>query len=89
MNQGFFERLIVRGYKGNKIRGLFHNEITCAKSYNGPLRDDDAGHNGVILHLPFYPNDPESFRIQEACLTHVAKPQWKMPLEHMKKPKNL
>ena len=60
----FFKRLIARGYKGNDIRGLFHKAITHAKSYNGPITDDDADHNSVILHLLFHPNDPASFHIQ-------------------------
>ena len=47
---------------------------------------DDTDHNNVILHLPFHPNDPASFCIQEAWCTHVAKPQWKMPLENMENP---
>ena len=83
----FFKCLIAHGYKGNEIQGLFHKAITHAKSYNGPLNDDDADNNSVILHLRFHPNDPASFHIQEAWRTHVAKPQWKMPLEHMKNPK--
>ena len=87
MNKGFFECLIARGYKGDKIRGLFHKAITCAKTYNGPTTDDDVDHNNVILHLPFHPNDPASFRIQPAWGTHVVKLQWEMPLEHMKNPK--
>ena len=83
----FFKRLIASGYKGNDIRGLFHKEITRARSYNGPITNDDVDHNSVILHLPFHPNYPASSHIQEARHTHVAKPKWKMPLEHMKYPK--
>ena len=64
----FFKCLIARGYKGNEIQGLFHKAITRAQSYNSPITDDDADHNSVILHLPFHPNDPASFRIQEACI---------------------
>ena len=79
--------MIAHGYKGDEIRGLFHKAIAHAKTYNGPTVDDDADHNNVILHLPFHPNDPASFHIQEAWRTHVAKPQWKMPLEYMKNPK--
>ena len=45
-------------------------------------------HNNVILRLPFHPNNPASFCIQAAWCTHVVKPQWRMPLEHMKNPKN-
>ena len=82
----FFKCLIARGYKGNEIRVLFHKAITCAKLYNGQTKDDDADHNSVILNLPFHPNDPALFRIQVSWRTHVAKPQWKMPLEHMKNP---
>ena len=87
MNKGFFKRLIAHGYKGNVIGGLFHKAITHAKIYNGPTAEDNVDHNHVILHLPFHPNDPASFRIQEAWCTHVAKPQWKIPLENMKNPK--
>ena len=71
----FFKRLIARGYKGNEIRGLLHKAMTCARSYNGSITDDDVNHNSVILHLPFHPNDPASFRIQESRRTHVAKPK--------------
>ena len=86
--QRFFSKcLIARGYKGNEIRGLFHKAIARAKTYNGPTVDDDTDHNNVILHLPFHPNDPASFHIQAARHTHIVKPQWKMPLEHMKNPK--
>ena len=79
--------MITHGYKGDEIQGLFHKAIARAKIYNGPTVDDDADRNHVILHLPFHPNDPASFRIQEAWHTHVAKPQLKMPLKHMKNPK--
>ena len=83
----FFKRLIARGYKGNDIRPLFHKAIMRAKAYSGPTQDEDDDHNSVILHLPFHPNDPASSRIQAEWRTHVAKPQWKLPLEHMKNPK--
>ena len=80
----FFKRLIARGYKGNEIRTLFHKAIMRAKAYSGPVQSEDDDHNSVILHLPFHPNDHASSRIQAAWRTHVAKPQWKLPLEHMK-----
>ena len=83
----FFKRLIARDSKGNEIQGLFHKAIARAKTYNGPTTKDDLHHNNVILHLPFHLNDPASFRIQAAWRTHVAKLQWKMPLEHMKNQK--
>ena len=84
----FFKRLIARGYKGNDIRTLFHKAITRAKAYNGPTTAEDDDNNSVILHLLFHPNDPASSHIQEAWRTHVAKPKWKLPLEHMKIPKS-
>ena len=65
-------------------RPLFNRAITRAKAYSGPTQDEDDDHNSVILHLPFHPNDPASSRIQAEWRTHVAKPQWKLPLEHMK-----
>ena len=83
----FFQCLIARGYKGNDIRTLFHKAITRAKAYNGPASAEDNDHNSLILHLPFHPNDPASSRIQAAWRTHVAKAQWKLPLEHMKNKK--
>ena len=73
--------------KENEIRPLFHKAITRAKTYSGPTQAEDDDHNSVILHLPFHPNDPASSRIQAEWRTHVAKPQWKLPLEHMKHPK--
>ena len=79
--------MIAHGYKGNKIRGLFHKAIARAKTYNGPTTQEDMDHNNIILHLPFHPNDPGSFCIQAAWRTHVAKPQWKMHLTRMKNPK--
>ena len=84
----FFKRLIACGYKGNDIRTLVHKAITREKAYNGPVHAEDDNHNSVILHLPFHPNDPASSRIQAAWRTHIAKPQWKLPLEHMKNQKN-
>ena len=87
MNKGFFKRLIARGYKGHEIRGLFNKAITRAKTYNSPIVDNDTDHNNIILHLPFHPNDPASFRIQAAWHTHIVKLQWKIPLEYMKNPK--
>ena len=71
----FLKRLIARGYKGNKIRTLFHKAIMRARAYSGPVHSEDDDHNSVILHLPFHPNDPASSRIQAAWRTHVAKPQ--------------
>ena len=83
----FLKQLIVCGYKGNEIRYLFHKAIKCARTFIGPATENETNHNIVILHLPFHPNDPASYRIQQAWRTHVSKPQWKMPLENMKNTK--
>ena len=83
----FFKRLIAHGYKGNEICCLFHKAISGTKNYSGPTNEDETNHNDIILHLPFHPNDPASFRIQQAWRTHVSKPQWKMPLENMNNPR--
>ena len=90
MNKGFFKCLIAHRYNGDETQGLFHKAITHAKIYNGPpaVTEANADHNHLNLHLPFHPNNPASFCIQEAWHTPVAKPQWKMPLEHMKNPKS-
>ena len=85
----FFKRLIAHGYKGNEIRSLFHKALDRAKTYIGPTTEDETNYNDVILHPPFLPNDPASYRIQQAWRTHVSKPQWKMPLQYMKNPKNM
>ena len=66
---------------------LFHKAITHAQQYTGPPLSKDNDNNQVILHLPFHPNDPMSFKIQAARRTHVSYPHWKMPLENMTKPK--
>ena len=66
--------------KETEIRTLFHKAIMRAKAYSGTVQAEDDNLNSVILHLPFHPNDPASSRIQAAWRTHVAKPQWKLPL---------
>ena len=88
MNKSFFKHLIACRHKSDEIGGLFHKAIAHAKIYNGPTAEDDVDHNHVILHLPFHPNDTVSYHIQEAWRTHIAKPQWKMPLKNLKNMKN-
>ena len=73
--------------QGDEIKGLFHKAITHAKPYTSPTAKQESDHNHIILHLPFHPNDPASYHIQEAWRTHVANPQWKMRLKNMKNPK--
>ena len=40
-------------------------------------------HTSIILHLPFHPNDPPSYKIQQALRDTVASPKYHMPL-HVK-----
>ena len=45
-------------------------------------------HTSIILHLPFHPNDPPSYKIQQAWRDTVASPKYHMPLPHMRNPKS-
>jgi hypothetical protein len=84
----FFRRLLARGYKANNLRPLFGRAIERAQAYTGPAHhNSDQASNTVILHLPFHPNDPPSYRIQQAWRQNVAEPQYKMPIWNMKNPK--
>jgi hypothetical protein len=87
--QIFFRRLLVRGYKADNLRPLFHHAIMRAKAYTGPRTDPTQNQpsNSMILHLPFHPNDPPSYQIQQTWRECVATPQYKMPLWDMRNPK--
>lgn len=85
----FFRRLLARGYKSDKLLPLFKKAIERSRVYTGKdTGDNEKKHNNsVILHLPFHPNDPPSYKIQQAWRECVAEPQYKMPLCNMKNPK--
>lgn len=82
----FFKRLVARGYKSKDIKPLFHRAISRARQYHGPM-DKTMASNNVYLHLPYHPNDPESYKIQQAWRNTVATPPYQMPLSNMKNPK--
>ena len=44
-------------------------------------------HTSVIFHLPFHPNDPPSYKIQQAWRNTIASPKYHMPLPNMRNPK--
>ena len=84
----FFQRLLVRGYKADKIKPLFYKAIASAKKYDGTKTNKSSKQtNYVILHLPFHPQDPASREIQRAWRETIASPQYKMPIGNLKNPK--
>ena len=84
----FFKRLQARGYKSDQIKPLFYKAIACAKCYSGPTDRATNDQTSVILHLPFHPNDPPSYKIQQAWRETIASPKYHMPLPHMCNPKS-
>ena len=83
----FFKRLQARGYKSDQIKSLFYKAITRAKQYSGPTNSTRNDHTSVIFHLPFHPNDPPSYKIQQAWRDNIASPRYHMPLPNMRNPK--
>ena len=75
MNKSFFKRLQARGYKSNQIKPLLLKAIARAKSYSGPLNTTNNDHTAAIFHLPFHPNDPPSYKIQQAWRDSVTSPK--------------
>ena len=88
MHQGFFKRLQACGYKSDQIKPLFYKAIAHAQQYSGPTNTTNNDHTSIILHLPFHPNDPPSYKIQQAWRDTVASPKYHMPLPHMRNPKS-
>jgi len=83
----FFQRLLARGYKAEKIRPLFLCAIETAKNYSGPADGNRDKDSFIIFHLPFHPNDPASYEIQRAWRECIAEPQYKMPVWNIPNPK--
>ena len=83
----FFKRLQARGYKSDQIKSLFYKAITRAEQYSGPTNSTRNDHTSVIFHLPFHPNDPPSYKIQQAWRDNIASPRYHMPLPNMRNPK--
>ena len=88
MHQGFFKRLQACRYKSDQIKPLFYKAIARAQRYSGPTNTTNNDHTSIILHLPFHPNDPPSYKIQQAWRDTVASPKYHMPLPHMRNPKS-
>ena len=88
MHKGFFKRLQAHGYKSNHIKPLFYKAIAHAQRYSGPTNTTNNDHTSIILHLPFHPNDPPSYKIEQAWRDTVASPKYHMPLPHMCNPKS-
>ena len=84
----FFKRLQACGYKSDQIKPLFYKAIAHAQRYSGPTNTTNNDHTSIILHLPFHPNDPPSYKIQHAWHDTVASPKYHMPLPHMRNPKS-
>ena len=84
----FFKQLQARGYKSNQIKPLFLKAITRPKRYSGPSNTTNNDHTAVIFHLPFHPNDPPSYKIQQAWRNTNASPKYHMPLPSMRNPKS-
>ena len=83
----FFKRLQARDYKSDKIKSLFYKAITQAERYSGPTNSTRNDHTSVIFHVPFHPNDPPSYKIQQAWRDNIASPRYHVPLPHMRNPK--
>ena len=83
----FFKRLQARGYKSDQIKSLFYKAISRAEQYSGPTNSTRNDHTSVIFHLPLHPNDPPSYKIQQAWRDTIASPRYHMPLPNMRNPK--
>ena len=68
----FFKRLQAQGYKSDQIKPLFYNDIAHAQCYSGPTDMTKTDHTSLIRHLPFHPNDPPSYEIQQAWRDTIA-----------------
>ena len=87
--KAFFRRLIVRGYQADQIKPLFYKAIARAKTYTGPAERNNNGisRDLMIFHLRYHPQDPPSYKIQQAWRDFVSEPRYKPKLENLKNPK--
>ena len=69
------------------MKSLFYKAISQAEQYSGPTNSTKNDHTSVIFHLPFHPNDPPSYKIQQAWRKTIASPRYHMPLPNMHNPK--
>ena len=56
----------------DQIKSLFYKAISQAEQYSGPTNTTKNDHTSVIFHLPFHPNDPPSYKIQQAWRETIA-----------------
>ena len=83
----FFKRLQAHGYKSDQIKSFFYKAISQAEQNSGPTNSIKNDHTSAIFHLPFHPNDPPSYKIQQAWRETIASPRYHMPLPNMRNPK--
>ncbi len=82
----FYKRLKARGWQTLDLLPHFKKAITVAKTYdpNKPRTDNSKD---IFLHLPFHPDDPESYKIQKIWHDTVVKPSpWTKSLEELQNP---
>ena len=86
--QSFFQTTPSTRLQERPDQTLFHKAIACAQRYSGPTDTTKNDHTSVVLHLPFHPNDPPSYKIQQAWRNTISSPKYHMPLPHMCNPKS-
>ena len=79
----------ARGYKSDQIKSLFYKAISRAEQYSGPTNSTKNDHTSVIFHLPFHPNDPPSYKMQQAWRETIASKRYHMPLPNMRNLKTI
>ena len=82
--QDFYHRLLLRGYREDKILSLFSTAITRAEAYTGPVPVDPAAENPIFLHLQYHPRNPPSGDLQAAWKNCVLEPPNDEKLEKLK-----
>ena len=65
------------------MKPLFLKAIARAQRYSGPTNRATNDENTVILRLPFHPNDPPTYKIQQVWRNTIPSPNYHMPLPHM------
>ena len=78
------KHVVTRVTKSNH----YSTNLTRAQRFSGPTNTTSNDHTSIILHLPFHPNDPPSYKIQQAWRDTVVSPKYHMPLPHMRNPKS-
>ena len=83
--QDFYKRLLIRGYKPEKLKPLFQKAYQRAIHYTPWPKSDQATNNhSLFLHLQYHPNDPPSSHLQENFREYVLSPRYKHPLPNVR-----